>query len=370
MQKGNSNTVRPHTVKKFELIENYVKQWAPKLLNYDRCDGVVFIDCMCNSGIYYDDTGKEVFGTPIRIARVLSDLMLKYPQKKAFLYFNDLSSEKIDILKEYLPTNTSNYHISTSNEDGNSFIKKIAMQDLGRVNYLLFYDPNNASLDWNALKLYFGKWGEIITNHMVCDSKRGLTQATRPPATSRYQKTYQYEDLNDILKHSSNLEHSSNQEVYMKRVREIIDTLLSETNKQYHVASFPFFNMRNALLYELIYCTRNIKGFRLFKKTAWKVFGGKSSIKNTHGREKQLCIPWENNGEVEIYSDEYCYHIEDIAKYLHDEFSGQGQVSLEDLWTKLDEHPVFPSEGFKQQIKNELKELYHHEVHKDYIVFG
>ena len=44
--------------KKFELIEAYVKEWAPKLLNYHKCNGIVFIDCMCNSGLYKDDNGR------------------------------------------------------------------------------------------------------------------------------------------------------------------------------------------------------------------------------------------------------------------------------------------------------------------------
>ena len=43
---------KPHTIKKFELIESYVETWAQKLLQNNWCEGIVFIDCMCNSGIY------------------------------------------------------------------------------------------------------------------------------------------------------------------------------------------------------------------------------------------------------------------------------------------------------------------------------
>ena len=34
----------PHTIKKFELIENYVKSWAQKLMLTDYCTGLIFID--------------------------------------------------------------------------------------------------------------------------------------------------------------------------------------------------------------------------------------------------------------------------------------------------------------------------------------
>ena len=41
----------PHTIKKFELIEEYIKSWAQKLLLTESCNGLIFIDCMCNSGV-------------------------------------------------------------------------------------------------------------------------------------------------------------------------------------------------------------------------------------------------------------------------------------------------------------------------------
>ena len=71
MASSNNNeiisVVSPHTIKKFELIEAYVQAWAHKLLEYGRntgnCNGIVFIDCMCNSGMYInEETGELVEG--------------------------------------------------------------------------------------------------------------------------------------------------------------------------------------------------------------------------------------------------------------------------------------------------------------------
>ena len=36
--------------------------------------GIVFIDCMCNSGIYHDENGETVYSTPIRVSRILRDV--------------------------------------------------------------------------------------------------------------------------------------------------------------------------------------------------------------------------------------------------------------------------------------------------------
>ena len=61
---GNSEDIiskaSAHTIKKFELIEKYVEEWAQILLKYEKCHQLVFIDCMSNSGQYYDADGKTV----------------------------------------------------------------------------------------------------------------------------------------------------------------------------------------------------------------------------------------------------------------------------------------------------------------------
>ena len=63
------DVAHPHTIRKFELIEEYIKSWAQKLMLNDRCNSIVFIDCMCNCGVYKDEDGNEVEGTAIRVDR-------------------------------------------------------------------------------------------------------------------------------------------------------------------------------------------------------------------------------------------------------------------------------------------------------------
>ena len=101
---------KPHTIKKFELIERYVETWAQKLLQNTWCEGIVFIDCMCNSGMYTTEDGKPVFGTPIRVSRKLRDAAGQYPKKKIYVYLNDNNAEKIDLLQQHLPKESSNFY--------------------------------------------------------------------------------------------------------------------------------------------------------------------------------------------------------------------------------------------------------------------
>lgn len=39
-----------HTIKKFELVSEYAKGWAHKILGYSQSAGLIYIDCMCNCG--------------------------------------------------------------------------------------------------------------------------------------------------------------------------------------------------------------------------------------------------------------------------------------------------------------------------------
>ena len=83
----------PHTIMKFKLVEEYIKAWAQKLMLNSSCYGLVFIDCMCNSGVYTYN-GETVEGTPVRVAKVLLDVARSYPQKQVQIYLNDNSKRK------------------------------------------------------------------------------------------------------------------------------------------------------------------------------------------------------------------------------------------------------------------------------------
>ena len=52
--------------------------------------------------------------------------------------------------------------------------------------------------------------------------------------------------------------------------------------------------------------------------------------------------------------DKTCLHVLDIAKYLQHSFKGRKQVPLDELWELLDNHPIFPSEGFRNEVKSDL----------------
>lgn len=364
--------VSPHTIKKFELIEAYVEAWAHKLLEYGRntgnCDKIVFIDCMSNSGLYIDENGEQVQGTPLRVAKVLSSIMRapQYLNQEAWLYFNDMAEEKVTELKKHLPASTENFHVCTSIGDGNTLLKNLGMRlsQEKKTNYLLVYDPYTASIDWEAMIPFLRNWGEVIINHMVSDSIRAVPQAKRSATITKYEQTY----LTSI---SELVTFGSDRTAYEQRVEEIINELRGENRRRYYIASYPFFNTRNALVYDLIHCTGSIEGFKLYKSTAWKTFGNKSSTRSKNTNAVQLTLALDarpDEAMVTMPTDENCYFVHDIVKFIVKKFHGRRNVFLKEIWDTVDEHPIFPSDLFKNEIKEQIKAL-GYKVHRSTIDF-
>lgn len=350
-----------HSIKKFELIESYVSRWSRILVNNDYCEELIYIDCMSNSGEYKFE-GKNVFGSGPRVFKILNNVAKEYPNKDIKIIFNDLSKDKIDHLKEILGTPAKNLKVLFYNEDANSLLKKIkGITKMRNTHYLLIYDPYEASIDWDAIKPFINNWGEVIINHMVYDSSRAVKMAKTDEAKLKYEKTYKL-GLEDLIP------YGSNKSAYEDRLKEIIKMQL-ENDKDYYISAFPFFNMKNSLMYDLIHCTSNIKGFTLFKSCAWKTFEGKSSNKKTPDC-KQFTFNFDHDNDFyKTNEDTYCYNILNIAEYLYQNFKGRQDVNLNDLWRFLDSHPIFPSDCFKKEIKKELKNIFGVIEHKSTLDF-
>ena len=102
----------PHTIKKFELIEEYIKSWAQKLMLNNSCNGLIFIDCMCNSGIYTDDAGEIVKGTAVRVSEALLEVARTYTDKTVYIYLNDKDAKRVDELEKHLPRHGRKFCVS------------------------------------------------------------------------------------------------------------------------------------------------------------------------------------------------------------------------------------------------------------------
>lgn len=338
----------PHTIKKFELIEEYIKSWAQKLLLTEPCNGLIFIDCMCNSGVYTDDAGQLVKGTAVRVSEALREAARTYTEKNIYIYLNDKDKARVDELKKHLPQDERNFRIVTSHGDAHELLRTIGPQlyGTGYLHYFLLYDPYDATIDWEALLPFFRNWGEVMINHMVSDPVRAITRAKKKTTKAKYENTY-LEDFEKLVP------YGRDKKAYEARVEKIINSLKGVC--RYYVSAFPFYNTQNSLVYNLIHCTSNKEGFKLYKKSAWKVFGAQSSTKRSVENRQ---LSFNLFGEITEEEDESCLHVIDIAKYLQRCLKGSKQVPLDEMWELLDNHPIFPSEGFRDEIESDLTDFF------------
>ncbi|TCL60588.1 three-Cys-motif partner protein [Kineothrix alysoides] len=344
-----------HTIKKFELVSTYIEGWARKILGYGESKGLVYIDCMCNRGKYYSGKNELIEGTAIRVAKSINEIN-SYFKKEAILYFNDLDNEKIQCLQTAIEQlDLNNVTIFYSNEDANDLLRTFAEKDFLKHNTLVFYDPYEADIDWVALSPFFNIWGEVIINHMVSDPIRGAKTVKKSEKIAKYEKTYHH-SIDEIIAVS---EKSNNREELEKMITTIIDSCIYSGNKKYYIASFPFYIQTNQLMYNLIFFSWNKKGTILFKKIAWDTFDGQSAVKRTTASimKGQYCLDFDT-GNIKQESKNGVYTIYDIAKYVYDKYQGRGEVQLKEIYAHLENHPIFPSDGYKMQIRNELKETF------------
>ena len=141
----------------------------------------------------------------------------------------------------------------------------------------------------------------------------------------------------------------------------------------YFIASFPFFNSNNSLVYNLIHCTGHPKGFDLFKATAWKVFDDQSSGKHTGNDSEYEQLSFDfMTGEIggSHTVDDSCYTVRDIAAYLQKHFVGRQDVPKEEIKKYLSSHPVFPVRDYMQKTYGELKKHYGAVIHRSTVTFS
>ena len=346
----------PHTIKKFELISEYVKVWINILMLNPKCKGIVYIDCMSNSGVYRNEIGEEIKGTPLLVSEIIAEAMTRYTSKQAYLYFNDKEEDKIELLNTRLPKQTENFHVNTEVMDANELLRKIGKQFstmFQDMHFLLIYDPYDAHIEWDAMMPFLKNWGEVILNHMVSDPIRAVKMAKKPETIEKYEETYQ-SNIEELIS------FGSDRDAFEEKIRKIIRDGSGRKEGKYYVASFPFFNSTNSVVYNLIHCTGHYRGFELFKTTAWHTFGDHSSMKNTHNDENSMQMSFTENGEIvcEYSTDTYCYNLRDAALYVQRHFAGMVDVSNDIVWGYLGEHPVFPTRDYKNKIKDVLKREY------------
>lgn len=158
--------------------------------------------------------------------------------------FKEFNQDRIQLLKDKIAEINleSNMIVSYSQEDCDAFLSHLDYKSFtAQHNTLLVYDPYNVSLNWETISPFLNRWGEVIINHMISDTKRGVAQAKKSAVIQRYQKSYQKNDIHEVI------EMAKDKEQLRASIISIIQSSTHfKTNNQY-IASFSFYTQTNGL---------------------------------------------------------------------------------------------------------------------------
>lgn len=278
---------------KIKYVTEYVRQWV--IISSERSDisEIVFIDCMCNAGVYYDGD----LGTCIEVMQIFAEAAEQHPDKTYILRLNDIDTGKINILKAVitkLRKKQPNFLIYIENKDVNKYLEQINTHKVfgyGKsvVLYVDPYDFGTVHIP-KVSAILKNHYCELIFNFFISDYTRNWNTAKERIAACLGNQTV---DTKEQL-----MEYMENQ---------------FKVGKIKYGFSYQFKTKTNIELYQIMFFTPNRRGLEVLKDALWKVFNGKFYHRNqSKFNEDQLCMFTQQDERQWLLA----LHAEDAKKLL------------------------------------------------------
>ncbi|MFS1026833.1 hypothetical protein ACFC9R_16285 [Enterococcus casseliflavus] len=360
------------TTIKIDFIEEYAKAWYNKVLSYkpkfgEPANGVVFIDCMSNSGVYQFNNSTYP-GTSQRIERIFTAQNgTRYSEKDFKIVVNDNCLKKINCQKctwEKLANKKPNvekidFHLDVENFLNGECLK--ILEEAKRNNWyiILFYDPFNILINWDSLKPYlnYPKTDIILTHFWGNDTIRAIGQVTDDERKAKYEKAYgvPYDILTQEF--ASKTQHEKTE--YLRK--QLVSMINKVTPKKKFIGYGPIFNSKNSVLYDIVSISTSQVSKILFKNTLYKRY--KEDV-SKDPRYQQLDL-FDTSNDITDYVEirnsgtsekDYFYSGKHYAKVIHSHFSGK-YISKAEFDNFMKNHDYIPVDC-KTEVKFYLEQLY------------
>lgn len=259
---------KEQTTEKIEYVTKYVEEWIRVGCESKRIKALNFVDCMCNAGVYLDGE----LGTASRVLELFIEAAKDHPATEFNLVFNDIDPDRIRVFSSVCnliyenrceDDELANLHLYVSNEDVNKFIAELPLHDAllstpGQLT-LLFVDPYDArTVDGPVLRNYVTqRYCELIFNWFSSDHIRN-------PNDLAIQSCFEGVEIPEGSDAAS-----------------WIAEYLAGVSKIYF--SYPFRNVKNAEIYQIIFITPSLKGLEKIKDALWNTFSGRDYHRNNTG---------------------------------------------------------------------------------------
>ena len=259
-----------HTQYKIKYIKNYVKRWLNVAVNCSQRN-IVFIDSMCNAGVYKDG----IKGTCIEVVELFIRYAKENNNKQFYIFLNDYDENRIKILNEILNSydKPNNLKISVKNKEVVEYLNLLIDKNVftGSCFTLLYTDPYNFGITnlLSTIKNFIDKYYcELLFNFFSSDIRRNRNNISAQDKMSKIKN-----ELSSVIT-NINVVEDENKEILDK----LINTYKNTKNIKYSFA-YRFNNTNNAELYYIVFFTPNRRGLELIKETIWEVFNGEESFK-------------------------------------------------------------------------------------------
>lgn len=316
IQEENITNITKH---KIEYIINYVDNWTYINENNPTCSIINFVDCMCNAGIYNDCT----LSTGMRVLQIFVSHAKTHPKKQYNLFLNDISTDRIEVIKELSKiinsNNLENIHIFFECLDVNKYLVNISKYQsyfaFGSGS-ILFVDPYNfGDVNVNLLREFADKYYcELIFNYFSSDYKRNRKNAS---ASEKIEKMK--ESMNGIDGYSIELNDDD--------VLKLIQNHFKKSKLKFTFA-YQFRTKTNVPLYTIIYASRHPKGLEEIKESFWKIFEGSPFYRNEEKSKQDI-----ETEQISLFDDRQMneeYYCEEAKKLTLEHFNNQ-EVSYKEI---------------------------------------
>lgn len=330
-----------HTQYKIKYIKDYVRRWLNVAVN-SRQRNIVFIDSMCNAGIYKNG----VKGTCIEVIELFIEYAKENQAKQFYVFLNDYDQDKIMVLKKLISNyNTpNNLKINITDKDVVKYLTLLIEKNIfsNSCFTLLYTDPYNFGIPnlLTTIKTFIDKfYCELLFNYFSSDVTRNKNNTSAKNKMSKIKN-----ELSSVIT-DINIDDDENKEILNK----LISTYKDTKNIKYSFA-YRFNNTNNAELYYIIFFTPNKRGLELIKESIWKVFNGEESFKKQIDIDKsQLKLFNTDDLLISTYSGPMK---ESIIKLAYE----KGELSYDDIETYVLENSLLKDSHIIKPIINPLLE--------------
>jgi three-Cys-motif partner protein len=323
--------LEPHTEAKHEILKRYLEAWFPIMSTWNG--RILYIDGFAGPGEY----SKGELGSPIIAINTAKDHKFKLDTEIIFWFIEarkDRHEHLERLLEKILLPDNMKYEVSHGKFDESltNLFDDLDEQGKRIAPTFAFIDQFGYSIPFRIIeRIMTNKKCEVLITFMSGFINRFISDSNKREVLDSLFGT---SDWPKTLFNSTSTENK--EKIIVNFYRERLNHCST------YVRSFGMTNRFNQPIYQLIFCTNNLKGLKEMKKAMWTV--------DETGRF--IFSDRTDPNQTTLFGPEPNY--QQLRKLITDKFRGT-TISIENLENFVVTKTAFRETHFKRQILNEME---------------